>query len=108
VGDVGDLVEQPPAPWSAILLDVDNGPRALTRPHNGWLYTRQGLAAAWGALIEGGILAVWSAAADGTFTRRLRKAGFDTEVLRFTEDLRPTPDDSGTHVLWMARRPVAS
>ena len=27
VGDVGDLVERPPARWSAILLDVDNGPK---------------------------------------------------------------------------------
>jgi spermidine synthase len=48
-GDVCDLIAAPPAPWSAILLDVDNGPRALTRPYNGWLYTHEGLQAAKGA-----------------------------------------------------------
>ncbi len=35
LGDVGDLVEKSPQPWSAILLDVDNGPTSLTRPTNG-------------------------------------------------------------------------
>jgi len=105
LGDVGDLVETPPAPWSAILLDVDNGPRALTRPTNGWLYSRHGLKCAWKALIPGGVLGIWSARPDDELTVRLKKAGFEVEVLHFTEDGRPTPDDSGTHVLWMARRP---
>jgi len=105
LGDVGDLVEKPPEePWSAILLDVDNGPRALTRPTNGWLYTRQGLAAAKAALIPGGVLGIWGAAADGALTRRLRVAGFTTESLQYTEQRRPTPDDNGTQYLWMARR----
>jgi len=104
VGDVGDLVETPPAPWSAILLDVDNGPNALTHPDNGWLYTPAGLEAARDALIPGGILGVWSAAPDDDFTLRLRDAGFAAEVLPFTEDERLTPDDTGVHVLWMGRR----
>jgi len=105
VGDVADLVEKPPAPWSAILLDVDNGPRALSRPNNGWLYTREGVAAACAAMIPGGVLGIWSASGDSSFSRRLRLTGFDAEVLRFTEHGRPTPDGSGTNVLWMIRRP---
>ncbi|MBW2256583.1 MAG: hypothetical protein JRI25_18570 [Deltaproteobacteria bacterium] len=105
IGDVGDLVEKPSTLWSAILLDVDNGPRALTRPYNGWLYSHQGLKAAHAALIPGGVLGIWSVEGDETFTRRLRRARFDVEVLRYTEDGRPTHDDSGTHFLWMARRP---
>ncbi|MFT5686200.1 MAG: spermidine synthase, partial [Myxococcota bacterium] len=105
LGDVGDLVEVAPRPWSAILLDVDNGPRALTRPNNGWLYTRQGLKAARAALIPGGILGVWSSSPDPAFTRRLRKAGFIVEVLLYNEVNRPTNDESGTHTLWMARQP---
>lgn len=108
VGDVGDLVEHPPGPWSAILLDVDNGPEALTRPNNGWLYTREGLKAAYNALICGGVLAVWSAWRNSTFTRRVRRTGFNVEVLSYFEDGRPTPDDDGTHVLWMAQRPLNS
>jgi spermidine synthase len=104
LGDVVDMVAAPPARWSAILLDVDNGPKSLTRPTNGWLYTPQGLKAARAALIPGGVLGIWSAATDVTLTRHLRKARFDTEMLRYTEDGRPTKDDSGTHILWMARR----
>ncbi len=105
VGDVCDLVQTAPEPWSAILLDVDNGPDALSRSYNGWLYTRQGLAAARESLIPGGVLGIWSATPNGAFTKRLARAGFQTEMLPFTEDGRPTPDESGTHVLWMARRP---
>ena len=101
-GDVGDLVEKAPAPWSAILLDVDNGPAALSRPNNGWLYTRQGLKAARAALISGGVLGIWSASGNDSLTGRLRKAGYEVEVIHHTEEGRPTPDDSGTHVLWMA------
>lgn len=105
IGDVSDLVQKPPAPWSAILLDVDNGPAFLTRPSNGWLYTRQGLEAARTALAPGGVLGIWSAGSDDSLTTRLRDAGFDVDVHSYTEDRRPTQDDSGTHVLWMARRP---
>ena len=105
LGDVGDLVEKPPHLWTAILLDVDNGPGHLTRPTNGWLYTRQGVQAARDALVPGGILAIWSAAGDPSFTRRLHKEGLEVEVIDYFEHLRPTPDNSGQHVLWMARRP---
>jgi spermidine synthase len=104
LGDVGDLVERPPFPWSTILLDVDNGPRALTRPMNGWLYTRAGLAAARASLIPGGILGIWSADSDASFTRRLQKGGFEVEVIHYFEEQRPTPVDDGKHVLWMARK----
>jgi spermidine synthase len=106
IGDVGDLVEHPPRPWSAILLDVDNGPKSLTRETNGWLYTRKGLHAAMNALIPGGVLGIWSAHSDDSLTSRLHKIGFGVEILDFTEHGRPTPNGSGTHVLWMATRPA--
>jgi spermidine synthase len=105
MGDVGDLLERPLERWSAILLDVDNGPNHLTRPSNGWLYHKQGLDNAWDALVPGGVLGIWSATSDPAFTQRLRRKGFLTEVLHHTEVDRPTPDASGTHVLWMAKRP---
>lgn len=103
IGDVADLVEAPPTRYSAIMLDVDNGPQALTRPNNGWLYTKSGVLAAYAALIPGGVLGIWSAHRDPSLTRRLRRAGFLVEVIDHTEDGRPTEDGSGTHVLWMAR-----
>jgi len=106
LGCVGDLVVKPPAPWSAILIDTDNGPMHLTRPGNGWLYHQQGIEGAWNALRPGGVLGIWSAASDPSMTRRLRKIGFETEMLPYTEEGRPTPDGSGTQVLWMARRPA--
>jgi spermidine synthase len=105
LGDVGDLIDRPPLPWHAILLDVDNGPNHLTRPNNGWLYQGQGVDAAWAALVPGGVLGIWSAASDPALTRRLRRRGFLTDMLHHTEAGRPTADGSGTHVLWMATRP---
>lgn len=105
LGDVGDLIEDASEQWSAILLDVDNGPHSLTRPGNGWLYSPQGLAHAFEALIPGGVLGIWSALPNPALTERLERAGFAVEVLTFTEPGRPTVDDNGTDVLWMARRP---
>ena len=105
IGDVCDLVEQA-KPWSAILLDVDNGPNALTRPTNGWLYTPEGLESARAALIPGGVLGIWSAARDPSLTVRLQEADFEVEVVLYDEPGRPAPDHDGEHVLWMAKRPA--
>ena len=104
-GDVGDLIENASERWSAILLDVDNGPHSLTRPTNGWLYTKQGLSHSFEALIPGGVLGIWSARPSPALTRRLRRTGFEVEVLSFTEQGRLTVHDDGTDVLWMATRP---
>ncbi|MCB9678071.1 MAG: hypothetical protein H6737_23425 [Alphaproteobacteria bacterium] len=100
VGDVFDRM-QGDVRWDAILLDVDNGPRAFTRQSNGILYTRQGLHQAWRALRPGGVLGVWSSSPDRGFTRLLKKERFDVEVIRHSE---PSQGEIETHVLWMARR----
>lgn len=100
-GDVSDLVRHPPAPWDAILLDVDNGPTALTRPSNSWLYGWEGLGACLAALVPGGVLAVWSAAPDRAFTHRLEKAGFATELVM----VRARGARGGRrHQVWLARK----
>jgi len=104
LGDVGEQVEHPSAPWSAILLDVDNGPLALTRHHNGWLYTDNGLRSARASLIPGGVLAIWSADPDPSLTRRLERGGFEVEVVEHAEPGRDTDDPACTHVLWIAQR----
>ena len=62
--------------WHAVLLDVDNGADGLTTPSNDRLYSPAGLAAAKAALVSGGCLAVWSAADDPAFVRRMERAGF--------------------------------
>jgi len=100
-GDVAAQIEAPDRPWDAILLDVDNGPDGLTRIGNDWLYSRQGLAAARRALRPGGILAVWSAAPDKAFTRRLGDAGFTVEEVV----VRARSNGKGPrHVIWFATR----
>ena len=102
--DVADLIEEAGggSAYDAILLDVDNGPDGIVRDANDRLYTRTGLAKARDALNEGGILAVWSAAPDNTFTKRLKDAGFAVEV----REGRARPNNKGPrHTIWFARKP---
>lgn len=83
--------------WDAILLDVDNGPDGLTRTGNDGLYSAAGLARARTALRPGGVLAVWSAAPDAAFARRLAVAGFSVEEVK----VRARQNGKGPqHVIW--------
>ena len=83
------------------MLDVDNGPDGIVRDSNSRLYTRTGLARARDALNPGGVLAVWSAAPDPAFARRLRDADFEVEELI----VRARPNNKGPrHVIWFAVR----
>ena len=98
--DVGLLLRCPTSAWDAILLDVDNGPKALTSASNGWLYSPAGLDAAARALTPDGVLAVWSAWPDRSFTSRLHRAGFRVEEI----SVRSRGADGGRkHNLWLAR-----
>ena len=86
--------------YDAILLDVDNGPDALVHAQNRRIYSFAGLRAARAALAPDGVLAVWSAARDPAFTRRLEKAGFEVEEV----EVRARPNNKGPrHVIWFAR-----
>jgi spermidine synthase len=77
VGDVGALIRREPGGFDAILMDVDNGPEALVRRENNWLYSIAGLRATRAALRPRGVLAVWSASPDRAFSKRLRQTGFE-------------------------------
>lgn len=79
-GDVGAAIRAAERSFDAILLDVDNGPDGLTRAGNDALYGEAGLRAARKALTDGGVLAVWSAAPDEAFTRRLTRCGFEASA----------------------------
>ena len=59
-----------------MLLDVDNGPAALTVSENERLYGNKGLAAIHRCLRPGGVLGVWSADPDRPFEKRLATTGF--------------------------------
>jgi spermidine synthase len=82
VGDVFDTFTRSPGAFDVILLDVDNGPVALSQPSNQGLYGDRGLRACRGALSSRGVLAVWSAGPSVGFERRLGAAGFHVEVKR--------------------------
>ncbi|EQB07820.1 spermidine synthase [Sphingobium quisquiliarum P25] len=100
-GDVAAVIASARGSYDAILLDVDNGPDGLTTPANDRLYSAAGLAAAKSALRPGGILAIWSAAPDAAFTRRLRDAGF------LVDEVAVKARDNGKgprHVIWFAAK----
>ena len=102
-GDVADAIGMAQQRYDAILLDVDNGPDGLTRAANDRLYSMQGLATAKAALRPGGVLAVWSAAPDAAFSRRLTAAGFGVEEVA----VRARGNGKGArHVIWFASVPV--
>lgn len=99
LGDVAMMIATGIGRYDAILLDVDNGPDGLTRIANDQLYSAKGLALAKAALKPGGILAIWSAAPDAIFARRLRDAGFDVEEVA----VRARNNGKGPrHVIWFA------
>ena len=101
VRDVAETIAFDTGHFDAILLDVDNGPDGVVRKENDRLYSRAGLATTFGALRPGGVLAVWSAKSDSGFTRRLRGAGFEVEMVT----VKARPNGKGPrHVIWFARR----
>jgi len=79
--DVGALLREAEGHYDAVLLDVDNGPEALTQEDNRWLYGERGLASLRRALKPRGVVVVWSASPDHVFSQRLKRMGFDTEVV---------------------------
>jgi spermidine synthase len=100
--DVAKLLVAAPRGWRAILLDVDNGPQALTTPSNHALYQPKGIAALFAALAPRGKLVVWSAGPDEAFASRLRAAGFAVDVQSVAAR---TAARGGRHTLFVAARP---
>jgi spermidine synthase len=99
--DVGDLIAAARSSYDSILLDVDNGPDALSRETNDRLYDLEGLHRAKSALKPGGLLAIWSAAPDPAFARRLARAGFAVEEVT----VRAHAGRKGAkHMIWLATR----
>ena len=97
--DVAATIGRSRGVWDAILLDVDNGPDGLVRQENDRLYSREGLAAAKAALGKDGMMAIWSAAPDPAFTKRLKGAGFAVEEIV----VRARSNGKGPrHLIWLA------
>jgi spermidine synthase len=98
-GDVVDTIARSESCYDAILLDVDNGPQALSAADNDRLYTANGLGSAMRALRRDGVLAVWSVFEDASFTARLREVGFRVTLKR----VRASRNARRRNVLWLAR-----
>jgi len=77
-----EVIKSSPNTFDAILLDVDNGPLALSNASNQRLYSERGVRACRDALRAPGVLAVWSAGPSARFERALNNAGFDVRVMR--------------------------
>lgn len=99
--DVVRILRDARSDYDAILLDVDNGPHALTSKGNAWLYGMAGLSAAFAALRPAGVLGIWSSSPDRGFAERLRKAGFKVDETRVRARAR---GKGPRHILWVAVR----
>lgn len=101
IGDVSDVLRSPGSGFDAIMLDVDNGPEALIRRENDWIYTAAGLSAVARALRPGGVVSVWSAGPDRRFVKRMKQAGFRVDE----RVVRPHRAGKGArHFIWFGTR----
>ena len=98
--DVGLVIKEKADAYDAIMLDVDNGPDALTHAGNDRLYTHGGINEAKNALKPGGFLGIWSAEPDTSFTKRLRGAGFKVEEVT----VRARTTKGRRHTIWLAEK----
>jgi spermidine synthase len=103
-GDVVELIAQSRSRYDAILLDVDNGPEALTSPGNAKLYGPAGLTRASAALKPHGLLVVWSVTEEPKFTAKLTRAGFEVQLERVLARHNGAKRGGKRHVLWLARK----
>ena len=104
LGDVADLIKHHAEQFDAILLDVDNGPEAMTSSDNLWLYSTGGLTKIYEKLRPEGIVAIWSARADQLFTIRLKKTGFNVQL----RTVRARPGKGSRHTIFVAQKPRLS
>lgn len=99
LGDVAELFMTQKPTFDAILLDVDNGPEAFTHDDNSELYSMHSLQAIRATLRPKGMLAVWSAWHDPRFTKKLKKAGFETSF----KTVRAHNGKGSKHTIYLAR-----
>ena len=81
-GDIFPLLKQSRDRFDGILLDVDNGPRAITDSSNSRLYGPDGILACRTALRRKGVLSVWSAEPSKDFEQLLMTCGFKVRRYR--------------------------
>lgn len=100
LGDIAALFEAKQVSYDAILLDVDNGPEAFTHDDNSHLYSMDSLRAIRQILRPKGMLAVWSAWYDSSFTKRLEKAQFNVSF----KTVRAYKGKGSKHTIYLAQK----
>ena len=98
-GDIVDLINSSKDKFEAILLDIDNGPEAMSHSANSRLYGYQGIMACQQALSKKGCLAIWSAKPDKDFEQILMGCGFHVSRFRVPAHKGKTPP---SHFVWVA------
>ncbi len=99
LGDVLQLMQARSGEFDGIMLDVDNGPEAMSTPANRALYQEMGLFSAMSALRPGGCAGYWSASADPAFEKVMSKVGFRVEV----QKARAHVTSGGVHTIFLGR-----
>jgi spermidine synthase len=97
--DVAGLIVDARGEFDSILVDVDNGPAAMTTPTNSRLYEAAGLRQARAAVRPGGCLAVWSAAPNAPFAKVMKQVGFDVRI----EHARARGRSGARHTIFVGR-----
>ncbi len=82
MGDVVELISRSRRRFDAILLDIDNGPNAMTDSGNRLMYGHEGIQSCHRALREQGCLAVWSAEPAKKFEQLLKSCDFHVRRFR--------------------------
>jgi spermidine synthase len=98
--DVVEVIRTAAGTFDSIILDIDNGPAAMTATGNARLYTEGGLHLTRTALKPGGCVGFWSAAPNSQFEKLLAHTGFTVEVHR----CRSHPNAGPWHTLFICRR----
>ncbi len=80
--DVVQFISRSKSRFDAILLDIDNGPSAMTNSGNRRLYGQEGILACRHALRKQGCLAVWSAEPSKKFEKLLINCNFHVRRFR--------------------------
>jgi len=100
LGDVADLFKIKQATYDAVLLDVDNGPEGFTHADNNNLYSSESLHAIRQTLRPNGMLAIWSAWNDPTFTTLLKKSHYKVQ----TKTVRAHKGKGSRHTIYLAQK----
>ena len=81
-GNIIELISRSKNRFNAILIDIDNGPNAMTYSGNSRLYGFEGILACQRALRQKGCLAVWSAGPCKEYEQLLMRCGFHVRRYR--------------------------